>query len=383
MIDSLRAKNKSFALVDLGDFVNNEPTVGDLKTRFIWKEMEQMGYIASTPGVRELSAWPLYRELTASSPIKTIASNLQVVEGGRSQPAGLPYYVEVIGGVRVGFFSLIGGNEVSTVKAPEGFEFRPDDPLATAHKIVPELRKRAELVILMSEMSPQETDDLLRQTQGIDVALYGRNPMWQDRAQKSTNTLTQQTGIRGQYVGDLVLIIDPDGRITDYGSRNAALDSVYPEKPEITAQVKQIDDQSKELLKTSQQKKASEIESKISSDKYLGADKCRRCHEAQYTQWLTTPHAKAVAALAAQATDDKCIGCHVTGWQKPGGYTTESKDPDLSNVQCEACHDIGTKHGRGEKAAKITQATCETCHTGEWGKAKGFDFAVYLKSVAH
>jgi len=374
MIDSLTTKNKSFALIDLGDFANNEPTVGDLKTRFIWKEMEQMGYVASTPGVRELSVWPLYHELVSASSIKSIASNLQVVEGGKAEPAGLPFYVATVGGVRVGFFSLIGGNEVSTVKAPDGIEFRPDDPLATARKIVPELRKSAEIVVLLS---------VLRQIQGIDCALYGRNPMWQERAQKSGIAITQQTGIRGQYVGDLVLVVDPDGRITDYGSRNVALDSVYPEKAEVAAQVKQLDDQSKEMLKTDQQKKASDIEGKISSDKYLGADKCRRCHEAQYTQWLTTPHAKAVAVLAAQVTDEKCISCHVTGWQKAGGYVADSKEPDLSNVQCEACHDIGTKHGRGEKAAKITEATCESCHTGDWGKAKGFDFATYLKKVAH
>ena len=386
MIDSLRARNKSFAVVDLGDFTNNEPTVGDFKTRFLWKHMEQMGYVASTPGVRELTAWNLYRELVSSSTaIHGVASNLNFVENGKTEPAGLQDYVTVIGGVRIGFFSLIGGNEVSTVKPPEGIEFRPEDPVAAAKRIVPELRKRADLVVLMSEMSPEETDDVLKGVQGIDVALYGRNPMWQDRAQKIGNTISQQTGIRGQYVGDLVLVVDPDGRITEFGSRNVPLDTAFPEKAEVVAQVKQVDDQTKEMLKADQSKKSSELENKISSEKYLGADKCRRCHEAQYTQWLTTPHAKAQMTLASHSdpADPKCVGCHVTGWQKPGGYNAGSKDPDLGNVQCESCHDVGTEHARGEKAAKVTEATCTACHTGEWGKTKGFDFAAYMKKVTH
>ena len=90
-------------------------------------------------------------------------------------------------------------------------------------------------------MSPQETDDLLRKVSGIDVALYGRNPGWKERAEKIAATITQQTGLRGQYVGQLVLIVDPDGRIVDWGSRNVALDAKIPENAEVAAAVKVTD----------------------------------------------------------------------------------------------------------------------------------------------
>lgn len=385
MIDSLTARHKEFALVDLGDFTNTEATVGELKTRYVWKTMEQLGYDASTPGVRELTNWTLYRELVAASPIKSVATNLVVVENGKESPAGLSTFVMDIGGVRVGFFSLIGAAEVSSATPPAGIEFRPQDPLTVARATVPELRKEAEIVVLMSEMSPQETDELLKQVQGIDVALDGRQPAWIDRAQKSTNTIVQQTGLRGQFVGQLVLIVDPSGKITEWGSRNGPLDSVYPEKAEITAQIKQVEDQAKEMLKIDQQKKASEIESKISSDKFLGSEKCQRCHEQQYAHWLTTPHANAFATLEKQQkqADAQCVKCHVTGSGQPGGYVADVKDPDLRNVGCESCHAIGTKHGRGDKAAPITEATCTACHTGEWGKAKGWDFAAYMAKVKH
>ncbi len=386
MIDSLTAQGKTFALMDLGDFMSTEAAVGELKTRFIWKTMEQMGYVASTPGVRELMNWPLYSELLSGSSIRPVSSNLVVIENGVERPAGLEKMVVPVGGVRVGLLALIGGSEVASVQRPAGIDFRHLSPLEAAQRIVPELRKEAEVVVLMSELSSQETDDLLKQVPGIDVALYGRQPAWKDRAEKVFNSVTQQTGLRGQYVGQLVLIVDPEGRVVEWGSRNLPLDqTAFPEKAEVAAAVKQVEDKAKELQRQQQQQKARDLEGKISSDKFLGSEKCRRCHEPQYEQWLTTGHARAHATLATagKQTEAECVSCHVTGWEKPGGYAADMKEPDLTNVQCESCHDVGTKHGRGELAAKITEETCTTCHTGEWGKAKGFDFASYLGKVTH
>lgn len=369
--------------IDLGDFVNNEATVGDMKTRFIWKTMKQMGCSVSVPGIRELNAWTLYQELLSEGGIQSVVSNLTVLQGGAEKPAGLTTYVTDVGGVRVGFFALMGANELTTAKPPEGVEFRSQDVLSTAQRIVPELRKQAEMVVLLSQMSPQETDDLLRKVSGIDVALYGRNPGWKERAEKVGPTIAQQTGLRGQYAGQLVLIVDPDGRIVDWGSRNVAFDAKIPENAEIAAGVKVIDSQAREILKTETNRKSSEIEGKISSERFIGSDKCGRCHEAQFTQWLTTPHARAFATLERESkqSDEKCVGCHVTGWQKPNGFAATVTDPDLKSVQCESCHDVGTKHDRGGQAAKVTKEVCLNCHTGEW--AKGFDFATYLPKVAH
>jgi 2',3'-cyclic-nucleotide 2'-phosphodiesterase (5'-nucleotidase family) len=248
LVDSLRARNVEFALVDLGDFANSETIVGEMKTRFIWEKMEEMGYTASTPGTRELSAWNLYRDLVSKGKIQSVATNLKVVSGGTDAAAGLPFYIETIGGVRVAFFSLISQSVVSLASPTPGVEFRADDPLTTAKMIIPRLRKEADLIVLMSQLPATDTDDLIRKVPGVDVALYGRQPMYIDRVQKIDGTLTQQTGIRGMYLGELILIVDPDGRIVDSGSRNDGLGVAFGEKEEVTAQIQQIEDQAKEMI---------------------------------------------------------------------------------------------------------------------------------------
>jgi 2',3'-cyclic-nucleotide 2'-phosphodiesterase (5'-nucleotidase family) len=266
LIDSLRAGNIRYVLVDAGNFLNNEAYAGELKSRFIWKTMEQMGYFASAPGVRELSAWNLYQELVASSPIRPVATNLSVMSDGKESPVGLPYAISESNGLRVAFFSLIGAEDVAAAAPPPGVEFRTQDPTAAARAIVPILRKQADLVVLMSQMTADQTDEMLHQVPGIDVAIYGRQPAWVEMPKMVGNTIIQRTGMRGMYVGEILLVLDPAGKIVEWGSRNGTLGKRFREQPEVKAQIAEIESEARQLVTAGQQKKAAEIESKISEE---------------------------------------------------------------------------------------------------------------------
>jgi mono/diheme cytochrome c family protein len=91
---------------------------------------------------------------------------------------------------------------------------------------------------------------------------------------------------------------------------------------------------------------------------YVGAKKCKMCHLKQYTTWETTRMAKSFEVLkpgaraeekkragldpaADYTADPKCLGCHTTGYGKPGGFESLAATPDLVGVQCESCHGPG------------------------------------------
>lgn len=123
---------------------------------------------------------------------------------------------------------------------------------------------------------------------------------------------------------------------------------------------------------------------------YVGAKKCKICHQAQYRSWSKTPHSRAFAILSdAEKKKDECVACHTTG--------TTAKGVLLEGVQCEACHAPGSHY----KSIKImskrkwkadpekhlamaikaglnipTEKTCKRCHQ-EKGNTnfKPFDFA--------
>ncbi len=94
---------------------------------------------------------------------------------------------------------------------------------------------------------------------------------------------------------------------------------------------------------------------------YVGAKKCRACHLKQFQTWEQTKMAKSFELLrpgaAAEAkkkakldpakdyTHDKdCVGCHTTGYGKPGGFVSVEQTPELVGVQCESCHGPGSEY---------------------------------------
>ncbi|MBI2930370.1 MAG: hypothetical protein HYY16_01855 [Planctomycetes bacterium] len=104
--------------------------------------------------------------------------------------------------------------------------------------------------------------------------------------------------------------------------------------------------------------------------KFLGAEKCKKCHEAkakgnQFGKWKETKHAKAFEALATEDAkkfakergvedpqkDEKCLKCHVTAL----GVPQERLDPKFDiklGVQCESCHGTGDKHVKARMSAE-------------------------------
>jgi len=114
---------------------------------------------------------------------------------------------------------------------------------------------------------------------------------------------------------------------------------------------------------------------------YVGVRTCTKCHDVQGESWETTAHAKAFESLKPNAkseaktkakldpakdytTDKDCVGCHSTGFGKPGGYEigmAPGGQKALGSVGCESCHGAGggyrDEHGSAEKLLKKASQT--------------------------
>lgn len=75
--------------------------------------------------------------------------------------------------------------------------------------------------------------------------------------------------------------------------------------------------------------------------KVMGAESCRKCHEAEYTAWTSTVHFKNHERIASAAGKqyaakaggtDSCASCHSTP------HTATAKFAGTAGVSCESCH---------------------------------------------
>lgn len=100
---------------------------------------------------------------------------------------------------------------------------------------------------------------------------------------------------------------------------------------------------------------------------FVGGAKCESCHEDAAVFWKTTRHSNAYKTLEDDFKEFNldCVGCHVTGYEMPGGSTVTFVE-GLKDVQCEVCHAPGSIHVREEDPQFITltppETLCSKCH---------------------
>jgi len=145
--------------------------------------------------------------------------------------------------------------------------------------------------------------------------------------------------------------------------------------------------------------------------KYIGAAKCKPCHNSpakgeQYNQWASTTHATAFETLkneksmeyakangiADPTKEASCLKCHSTAAAVDPGLNISMKIEE--GVTCESCHGPGSLYKAPtimkSREASIqnglilpTQELCITCHNPENPFHKEFNFDEYYAKISH
>jgi len=122
---------------------------------------------------------------------------------------------------------------------------------------------------------------------------------------------------------------------------------------------------------------------------FVGSESCNECHdhEAEYDEWLTTGHARALVSLQEVGSDrdPECLICHVSGLEYEGGYINQQETLHLAGVGCENCHGPGSAHVQGHGKVPMGQpkTPCIQCHTPEQsGEFAGHE-EEFMKKILH
>jgi hypothetical protein len=375
-------------VLDAGGLFGQRSTAEKDQTTFLCKETAPLGYKVFGVGANDLNYGLDYlRQMEKTHGFLWVNANLRKSAGG---PLIFPSYSIVeAGGLKLGITSVVGSaTKVVTMSATPD-EFLVDAPRDALDKVLPELRKKCDVLVLLAQMTSTETRELLvglGDAAGIDICIEGQDVRQYRRLNKVGNTALLAANNQGKYVGQLDMTVTKGSRDIQYGEVTMyELDEKSVETAAIRDRVVAFE---AEAAKKAKEPVKDDHPRPLGSakEKFLGAASCSRCHADDYKAYSTSAHARAWQTLVekGQETNAECVSCHVVGFNHANGFDradSENGRNALFNVQCEACHGYGTEHARDGKWVAAAKASCVTCHTAE--NSPNFEFASYWAKIAH
>jgi 2',3'-cyclic-nucleotide 2'-phosphodiesterase (5'-nucleotidase family) len=360
--------------------------------------MNQIGYDAMTLGEIELERGDAYvRDLIGRLKAKVVVSNVQPV-GGKA-----PWLESAIikkGDKRIAILGLMTEEFGRGAERISDAGWTVEDPTAALNRLLPALRKRADMVVVLGHVNQNTATTMEKEAKGIDLLIPGHMPglpsehlvAAADSAgarPAATGPAVLKSGQRGEYLGRIAL--DSSKKGAKFGKPEA----IMIELAKISEDVKIAKDLADLKAEIDNDTRKAQLQRELESteglvlgqDRFLGEATCNRCHAPVQADLAQGPHAHAFATLekAGRAQDQSCLPCHVTGFGAPGGFGTAdiSTEVDMKNVQCESCHGMGTQHDwtRTASGSAAEEATCLKCHVPEWSPR--WDYHAYMKKLGH
>ena len=375
-------------VLDAGSSLTRKDFSNELVDNTTLQGMAMMGTDATTIG-----DWDLWRGVgylksrLAQCTMPVVSAN--VVESATGELLVDPYVILERGGLRFAVTGVLQPDDrFRTHRDVDdvGVEFA--DPYDSLVDLIPEMRKKADFVILLAHTGFVNAEELVGRLGGVDFLVLGRHGQHVGTAREFHGAIFMEPGAKGQYLTDLRVTFDDAGVITGYDGTTLALGDKVPADASMALFVKEhkqaVEKLQKERLAQQQEQRAQQREVVEYEKDCVGVTgSCERCHADAHEQWKTTAHAHAYDTLqrAHQSVNPECLRCHVTCRLDLAEDGSEEVPAELRNVQCEVCHGMGTEHARDGSYGQVTVETCLQCHDEE--NSPDFDFATYLPKVMH
>ncbi len=199
--------------------------------------MGRLGY--SAVGVAERDLVLGYDELekkTAGAPFPLVSTNF--VRRGTSEPVFKPYViVEAKRGqgkppLRIGVLSVVRFNPMFLKTGPSASNVSIAEPADMVRKYLDEVRKQADVVVLLAELAVYDAHQIAKAFPGIDYVFGAYGGTYSSQEESEGNTRIVFTGNQGKRVGETRVFLGDRNRILTQESYLYFLTGRYPDDPE-------------------------------------------------------------------------------------------------------------------------------------------------------
>ncbi len=144
-----------------------------------------------------------------------------------------PYLIREVSGRRLGKPNFKVGIIGLTEQGPGGKSgFVVEEPLARVKQILPEVRAKADMVVVLAYMPLGICKEMAKQNPDIDVIIAGNATPQPPPAQREGKTIIAYAAQQTKSLGELRIYLDREGHILDYVNRYILLDTQIPDQPE-------------------------------------------------------------------------------------------------------------------------------------------------------
>jgi len=372
--------------VDGGSFLSPREYARELVDDMNMGGMVRMGYDAATIGEYDLRSGAAYLlARAAETGLPLVSANVRDAATGSLLAA--PFVVVERGGVRFAITGVLAEDvEIRLTRGVETSGATVDGATQALAALVPEMRKKADFVVVLAHLGLDRSKELVQAVPGIDYLIVGNQSNFAASMFDVGTTAFLQPGYKGQYASVARLSFGADGAFQGAEGQTVPMDDKTPADASMALLVKE---HKAAVERLGREKAAEQVQAEAKrrieqGEACIGVQgSCRRCHQTQYDQWATTAHARAYETLetANQSTNPACLKCHTTCMLSLKQDGSEPVPEVLRGVQCEACHGNGTKHARDGSYGQVAVATCLSCH--DKANSPDFDYAAYLAKVTH
>jgi 2',3'-cyclic-nucleotide 2'-phosphodiesterase (5'-nucleotidase family) len=366
------AENPYTLAVESGDLAYPDMGNGGKTTQLqiVAATLKAMGYAAVGVG-------PVDKQFGDNYYSTLQALGLPVVNLGVPEKSGAkPFIIKNFGKVKVGIFSF----GMPTEGGPDDFA-----TLKQRFQFYAEARQKCDVLVVLDQgniVTDEWLERIAKRYGAPDIILTGTRNMSITDPRMVGETMILPTSVQVNWLSRVDVEINGGSKKKEY--KKVQLDDTYKDDPKVLQMIR--DYQAGKLVSPSPMKPDTASAPMIGTTPettYYGYESCTSCHQAEYAQWKTTKHAKALKTLQVQnKTLAECLPCHSEMYKRV--QRTAIRPDGLGGVECQSCHSNVVPHSGDYKAKHDTKAihdACKTCHTTE--RSPSFNPAVYYPNVMH
>ncbi len=200
-------------LLAAGDMIQGDNWANLFQGRSVIELMNTLAFDGMVMGNHELDfGQAVLKERISEAAFPVLAANVQGI------PELKPFMIREIGGVRVAVIGLVTEHTPTSTHPANAVGLTFLSPRATLEAYLPELRRRAEVVIVLTHLGHEADRRLAEQVSGVEALIGGHSHTRVADAPRINNALVLQAWEHGKALGVLDLTVE-DGRVTASSAR--------------------------------------------------------------------------------------------------------------------------------------------------------------------